>query len=66
MNLEDIPSQYWTDSSTALYWIQHEDHWGTFMNNRKEEIRNLSSKEALKHLPGTCNPADLPSCGCSV
>ncbi|GFV82674.1 uncharacterized protein TNCV_1619031 [Trichonephila clavipes] len=66
MNLEDIPSLYWTDSSTALYWIQHEDHWGTFVNNRVEEIRNLSSKEAWKHLPGTCNPADLPSSGCSV
>ncbi|GFY60005.1 pro-Pol polyprotein [Trichonephila inaurata madagascariensis] len=66
MNLEDIPSLYWTDSSTALYWIQHEDHWGTFVNNRVGGIRNLSSKEASKHLPGTCNPADLPSRGCSV
>ncbi|GFU69500.1 integrase catalytic domain-containing protein [Trichonephila clavipes] len=66
MNLEDIPSLYWTDSSTAHYWIQHEDHWSTFLNNREEEIKNLSSKEAWKHLPRICNPADLPSRGCSV
>ncbi|GFS48696.1 histone H3.3 [Trichonephila clavipes] len=66
MNLEDIPSLYWTDSSAALFWIQHEDHWGTFVKNRVEEIRNLSSKEAWKHLPGTCYPADLPSRGCSI
>ncbi|GFY49645.1 DUF5641 domain-containing protein [Trichonephila inaurata madagascariensis] len=48
MNLEDIPSLYWTDSSTALYWIQHEDHWGTFVNNIVGEIRNLSSKSSLE------------------
>ncbi|GFW07481.1 integrase catalytic domain-containing protein [Trichonephila clavipes] len=66
MNLEDIPSLYLTDSSTALYWIQHEVHWDTFVNNRVEEIRNLSSKEAWKQLLGTCNPAHLPSRGCSV
>ncbi|GFY74248.1 uncharacterized protein TNIN_500691 [Trichonephila inaurata madagascariensis] len=63
MNLEDIQSLYWTDSSTALYWMQQEDHWDTFVNNRVEEIRNISSREAWKHLPRT---ADLPSRGCSV
>ncbi|GFT88988.1 uncharacterized protein TNCV_3084331 [Trichonephila clavipes] len=52
MNLEDIPSLYWTDFSTNLYWIQHENHWGTFVKNRVEEIRNLSPREAWKHLPG--------------
>ncbi|GFW78127.1 hypothetical protein TNCV_135971 [Trichonephila clavipes] len=56
INLEDIPSLHWTDSSTALYWILHEDYRGTFVNNRVEEIRDLSSREMY-------NPADLPSRG---
>lgn len=63
--LENVPIVYWTDSSTALAWIQRNDEWGTFVGNRVREIVRLSNSECWRHVPGHCNPADLPSRGCS-
>ncbi|GFT68801.1 hypothetical protein TNCV_684521 [Trichonephila clavipes] len=57
MNLEDIKV---SQIPPQLFLIQHE------VGAQKNRVENLSSKEAWKHLPGTCNPADLPSRGCSV
>ncbi|XP_050309972.1 uncharacterized protein LOC126745954 [Anthonomus grandis grandis] len=54
---------FWTDSSTTLFWIQHEEEWATFVWNRVEEIRKST---AVKDVPGVSNPADLPSRGCSA
>lgn len=56
----------WTDSSTALCWIQREQNWGTFIHNRVKEIRSLTSPTVWHHIPGNLNPADLLSRGCSA
>lgn len=57
---------FWTDSSTTLFWIQHEEEWATFVMNRVEEIRRSFPVSSWHHVPGVVNPADLPSRGCSA
>ncbi|GBM13717.1 hypothetical protein AVEN_251265-1 [Araneus ventricosus] len=66
LNMEDVISFYWTDSMNTLHWIKNEEEWGVFVMNRVREIRNYSSKNEWNHVPGTMNPADLPSRGCSM
>ncbi|XP_055933001.1 uncharacterized protein LOC129963022 [Argiope bruennichi] len=66
LHMEDVTTFYWTDSMNALHWIRNEEDWGVFVMNRVREIRNYSSKGEWNHIPGTFNPADLPSRGCSV
>ncbi|UYV61780.1 hypothetical protein LAZ67_1006508 [Cordylochernes scorpioides] len=57
---------FWTDSSTALFWIQIEKPWATFVRNRVNEICSISKKENWHHVSGVNNPADLPSRGSSA
>ncbi|GFX22172.1 uncharacterized protein TNCV_364831 [Trichonephila clavipes] len=63
---ENVPIYCWSDSVNALYWIKRKENWGTFVNNRVQEIRRLTNPEDWKHIPGILNPADLPSRGCGV
>ncbi len=62
---KEIQCFYWTDSTTALSWIKQNVNWGTFVGNRVKEIINTSDTNRWYHVPGTANPADLPSRGCS-
>lgn len=62
----DAEPFFWTDSSTTLFWIQHEEEWATFVWNRVEEIRQSTAANEWHHVPGVFNPADLPSRGCSA
>ncbi|GIY18772.1 reverse transcriptase, partial [Caerostris darwini] len=66
LSLREVPTYYWTDATVALCWIQREENWGVFVNNRVREIRSLSKKEYWRHIPGKLNPADIASRGCTL
>ncbi len=66
LGMPDLPTTYWTDSMTALAWIQNDRNWGIFIAGRVKEIRSLSRIENWRHVPGKLNPADIPSRGASV
>ena len=55
---------YYTDSQVALHWIKgQEKEWKPFVQNRVNQIRDLTSIDRWRHCPGRDNPADLPSRG---
>ena len=62
---QDVDMYFWSDSTTVLTWIQKYEEWATFVGNRIKEIRCLTETEAWRHVPGSMNPADLSSQGCS-
>lgn len=66
MGLQEMEVIYWTDSSNALHWIKNDDQWGIFVWNRVKEIRSVTDIKSWRYVPGSMNPADLPSRGCSA
>ncbi|OXA44279.1 DNA-binding protein HEXBP [Folsomia candida] len=65
LSMDGVETYFWTDSMTALSWIQRNNEWGTFVGNRVKEICSLTKVENCRHVPGVMNPADLPSRGCN-
>ena len=65
-DLKDIILNFWTDLSTVMDWIQNQEAWLVFLRNRVKEIRNLKTPKCWRHVPGTFNPAVLPSRGCII
>ncbi|XP_058805274.1 uncharacterized protein LOC131672213 [Phymastichus coffea] len=66
LSYEDIDVFVWFDSMVVLAWILRDKQWGTFVWNRIREIRRLSLSYKFRYVPGTKNPADLPSRGCQA
>ncbi|GFX86553.1 integrase catalytic domain-containing protein [Trichonephila clavipes] len=65
LNFPNLKITFWSDSTTALWWIKEQGNWSVFVSNRVKEIRLLTKTHSWKHVPGNMNPADLLSRGCS-
>ncbi len=58
---------YWTDSENVYYWVRNQSReFKPFVANRIGEIQRTTSPEQWHHVPGTMNPADLPTRGLSA
>ncbi|GFY23014.1 integrase catalytic domain-containing protein [Trichonephila clavipes] len=65
LNLPNLRITFWSNSTTALWWIKEKGNWSVFVENRVKEIRQLTRGHLWKHVPGNLNIADLLSHGCS-
>ncbi|CAB0005219.1 unnamed protein product [Nesidiocoris tenuis] len=63
---DNVKTTFYTDASTVLAWIIRHEIWDTFVNNRVQEIRDLTEGCEWQHIPGVENPADMPSRGASA
>lgn len=63
--LEEIQNMYaWTDSLTAMSWIQLSPHrWSTFIGNRTSQLQSLTSPSIWRYVPTADNPVDCASRG---
>ena len=67
LDIQCIPSTFWTDSQIVLAYIKSEDkRFKVFVANRVAVIRESSSPAQWRHIPGETNPADILSRGCNV
>ena len=58
---------FWTDSENVWYWVRNQSReFKPFVANRIGELQRTSSPEQWRHVPGTVNPADLPTRGLSA
>lgn len=57
-------SVFWTDSTIVLGWLHTESKTlKTYVSNRVEQIKELTDKNAWRHVPTALNPADMASRG---
>ena len=67
LDIECMPSTFWTDSKIVLAYICSEHkRFKVFVANRVSEIRRCTSVDQWRHINGDNNPADVVSRGCGV
>ncbi|GFS51723.1 uncharacterized protein TNCV_613961 [Trichonephila clavipes] len=66
LDIADIKTVFWSDSTDALWWIIKDDEWSIFVTNRVKEIWQFSHVQSWRYVPGNMNPADVLSRGCSL
>lgn len=67
INIPEIKTYLWTDSSITLHWIKSKSkQYKTYIANRVQQIQELSDPSEWGWCPGDSNPADLPSRGMSM
>ena len=55
---------FWTDSTIVLSWIkEHASQYKVFVGNRIKIVQEKTKQENWRWVPGTENPADIPSRG---
>ena len=65
LQLKDL--NYWTDSMDVIHWIHGQSRqYKPFVSHRIAEIQEKSLPIQWRHVPGTLNPADLATRGCTV
>ena len=62
-NIRITDTCYWSDSTTALHWIQHKGTWSIFVRNRVHKIQELTKNAHWQHVPTHENPSDLGTRG---
>ena len=63
----EAESVFWTDSATVLRYLNNESRaFHTFVANRVQKIKNVSSPAQWQHVPSKDNPADLLTRGLPV
>ena len=61
------PTIYWTDSENLWFWVRSQScEFKPFVANRIGKMHRTTSPEQWRHVPGTCNPAALPTRGLSA
>ncbi|XP_054706606.1 uncharacterized protein LOC129216417 [Uloborus diversus] len=58
---QNVELTFWTESTVVLSWIQKEEIWTVFVDNRVREIRKLTKPNSWKFVKRVENSADLPS-----
>ncbi|XP_035712900.1 uncharacterized protein LOC110856386 [Folsomia candida] len=51
LQYENMPTFFWSDSTTALAWIKRNDELGTFVGNRVSSILESTVAEQWRHVP---------------
>ena len=67
LDIPNITTHFYSDSTVVLGYISNtSDRFHTYVAIRVDTIRHLSDPERWKHVPTSCNPADLSSRGASI
>ena len=61
--LEIREKECWTDSKCALYWITNGKQHKQYVQNRVDQILDLTEGQERYHCPGPENPSDIGSRG---
>ncbi|XP_028982434.1 uncharacterized protein LOC107045164 [Diachasma alloeum] len=66
LQLDQVDTYLWSDSSVALAWIRsHASRWKDFVHNRVVKIQETLPNATWRHVSGKENPADCASRGIS-